>query len=59
MDHKGESDVLDSAIQYCSNRVVPLEFANIQKYLPHTISKAQDATPVEIDSPETQQAAHQ
>ena len=59
MNHKGETDVLD--IQYCSNHVVPLELTNIQKYLPpvHTISKAQDATPIETNISKTQQATHQ
>ena len=38
----GQSHVLDCAIQYCSNRLVPFERTNIQKYQPpvHTVSKS-------------------
>lgn len=41
MNHRGQSHVLDCAIQYCLNHLVPSEYTNPQKYQPpvHTISK--------------------
>ena len=42
MDQRGQSHVLDCAIQYGSNHFVPFECTNIRKYQPpvHTISKS-------------------
>ena len=41
-NHRGQSHVLDCAIQYCLNHLVRSERTNVQKYQPpvHTISRS-------------------
>ena len=58
MNHRGQSHVLDCAIQYCSNHLVA---PSVQEYRPpvHTISKSTKRNTIENDSLKKQQAAHQ